>query len=89
MFVLPGCVEVCGVIDAVVNHGSDQWYQIGLALGLTDAAITSKTHTIPTCPVKLRAVIEMKRQDVGYDGLRDALVNVCFMIDALIAVAVR
>ena len=32
----------------------------------------------------------MKRQDAGYDhGLRDALVNVCFMIDAPIAVAVR
>ena len=77
------------VIKAVVKHGSDKWYQIGLALGLTNATVTSTTHTIPSCPGKLHAIIEMRRQHVGNDRVRNALVNICFDLDTPIAVAVR
>ena len=91
MLGLTGEVRVSEVIEAVVKHGSNQWYETGLALGLADAAIMSKTHAIPNYPGKLRAIIEMKRQDVGYEGLRYALVNVCFeiSIDTPIAGSVR
>ena len=89
MLVLTGEVRVSEVIEAVVKHGSDQWYEIGLALEMADAAITSKTHVIPNYPGKLRAIIEMKRQDVGFEGLRNALVQICFKIDTPIAAAVR
>ena len=89
ILVLIGEVRVSEVIEAVVKHGSNQWYETGLALGLADAAIMGKTHAIPNYPGKLRAIIEMKRQDVGYEGLRHALVKVCFEIDTPIAVSVR
>ena len=89
MLVLTGEMRVSEVIEAVVKHGNDQWYEIGLALELADAAIRSETHTIPNYSGKLRAIIEMKRKDVGYEGLRHALVKVCFKVDSPIAGDVR
>ena len=76
------------VIEAVVKHGSDQWYEIGLALGLTRATIKGTTHQIPNYPGKLRDIIETKRQQAGNEDLKNDLIQVCFKIDAPIGRAV-
>ena len=69
------------IFTAVVRVGSDQWYEIGLKLGLNHAQINDTVHVIPTNPGKLRALIETRRQQVDDDEtvvqeLRDACVNI-------------
>jgi hypothetical protein len=78
------------VIEAIVKHGSDQWYQIGRSLGLTRATVMSATGQIPTTdfPSKLRKVIWRKREQVGDDDLKRSLVEACVWIDDPIDIAV-
>jgi hypothetical protein len=72
------------VIEAIVKHGSDQWYQIGRSLGLIHATVTSAADF----PSKLREVIRRKREQVGDDDLKRSLVEACVWIDDPIDIAV-
>jgi hypothetical protein len=80
--------SVNDVIRAVVKHGSYQWLEIGLLLGLAYATIKSTTHQIPNYPGKLRDIIERKRQQIGDEKLKRDLIQVCFQTDAPIGRAV-
>ena len=69
--------DVDSLIKAVVSHGSDQWFGLGLSLGLEYALIVSVAGDKPTCTDKLRALIEEKRQQVGNEKLREELLKAC------------
>ena len=62
---------------AVVSHGINQWYGLGLALGLEHALIQSIADNKPSHADKLRALIEKKRQQVGSEKLTEELLNAC------------
>ena len=68
---------VDSLIKAVLAHGSNRWYGLGLALGLEPALIESVTHTKPDHADKLRALIEKKRQEVGSEKLGEELLKAC------------
>ena len=69
--------EVDSLVAAVVAHGIDQWYGLGLALGLEHALIKSVADTKPSHADKLRALVEEKRQQVGSEKLREELLKAC------------
>ena len=53
------------VRNTVVKHGSSQWYEIAVKLGLNNNKIREETHNKATDGGKLTAVIEAKREQVG------------------------
>ena len=68
------------VRDAVVKYGCNQWYEIGLNLGLNGNEIIDKTHVIPTSTGKLLAVIEAKRVKDGKVKTAEDLLRACYCI---------
>ena len=75
-----GHPDVESIITAIIRAGSNQWYGIGLKLGLNHAQINNTTHAMPTNPDKLRALIETRRLQVDDQivvwELLDACVNI-------------
>ena len=65
---------------AVVKHGCNQWYEIGMELGLNGNEIIDKTHVIPTSTGKLLAVIEAKRVEDGKVKTAEDLLRACYCI---------
>ena len=68
------------VRDAVVKYGCNQWYEIGLNLGLKGDNIKGETHEIPFPPGKLMAVIEAKRRKDGKVKTAEDLLRACHRI---------
>lgn len=66
-----------GIIDAVIANGQDQWYDIALKLGCTDAFVTSCTADKPRASSKLRVILEKKRSEVGDQEIGRLLLDVC------------
>jgi hypothetical protein len=65
-------VEKC-----VVKHGQVQWYSFGIALGLEDSEIESKSQGKHTDASKLQAIIRRRVQDVGEWRTRTELLDAC------------
>ena len=63
---------------AVVKHGCNQWYEIGMELELNHNEIIDKTHVIPTSTGKLLAVIEAKRVKDGKEKTAEDLLRACY-----------
>ncbi|XP_062506531.1 uncharacterized protein LOC134183094 isoform X1 [Corticium candelabrum] len=68
------------VRDAVVKYGCNQWYEIGLKLGLKGDNIKGETHEIPFPTGKLLAVIEAKRRQDGKVKTAEDLLRACYCI---------
>ena len=66
------------VRDAVVKYGCNDWYEIGLKLGLNGNEIIDKTHVIPPSTGKLLAVIEAKRVKDGKEKTAEDLLRACY-----------
>ena len=65
---------------AVVKHGCNQWYEIGMELGLNGNEIIDKTHVIPTSTGKMLAVIEAKWMKDGKEKTAQDLLRACYCI---------
>ena len=78
------CAEILpefeAVKDAVVKHGSNKWYEIGLKLGLNENEIRNSTYNIPTEDGRLLAVIEAKKTKVGKNITAKDLLRACHQI---------
>jgi hypothetical protein len=61
---------------SVMKHGDDQWYDIGIELGYEHAQVMASTKDIPKGASKIRALINMKRAELGRDSLTDVLWHV-------------
>ena len=70
-------VDALTATKAVVRKGQDQWYEIGLELGMEHAEIMASVHAIPSNAGKLRAIIETTRQKVGNESLVEQLMTAC------------
>lgn len=76
------------VIAAVIRYGSDNWYEIGLQLGLNHSQVGSAVQSIPRNHGKLRAIIETRRQTMGNEIVQE-LLRACNHISFPIYGAVR
>ena len=65
---------------ALVKYGCNQWYEIGMELGLNGNEIKEETHVIPSFPGKLLAIIEAKRMKVGKVKTAEGLLRACYCI---------
>ena len=77
------------VRDAVVKHGCNQWYEIGLKLGLNGNEIKGETHVIPTSTGKMLAVIEAKWMKDGKVKTAQDLLRACYCIPTPIGKQVK
>ena len=65
------------VESAVLRAGAYQWYQIGQQLRMFHGEITAATHSFPTDAGKLKALINVKRHELGEDQVKWMLLKVC------------
>lgn len=65
------------VVQAVINHGSNQWDVIGAQLGMTQARIGTLTSGKPTDAGKLLALIGDRKAAWGTDNVIKRLLDAC------------
>lgn len=65
------------VIKTVMKFGSDQWYEIGLALHLNHSQVIATASAIPTHAGRLRALIETRRLQVHDEVVVQELLVAC------------
>lgn len=81
--------DVNSVIKAVIKHGNDRWYDIGLKLGLSNAQVNTTANDKPSGDGKLLALIERKKEEVGVQCLAQDLLRACKDISSPIIGAVE
>ena len=74
---------------SVIALGSDQWYGLGIALGIEPSMIMASTYSMVTPADKLLALIAIKELAVGSERLRDVLLEACQNIKSPIRVLVE
>ena len=77
------------LIKAVVEHGSDRWYEIGRKLDMSASGINCLAGDKPSYSSKLRAIIDRKRQQLGDKELGTKLLEACFKVDVVVGKAVQ
>jgi hypothetical protein len=77
------------VIAAVLKHGRDQWFSIGVKLDYSIAEVNSICHDKPTNADKLLSIILQKSEDVGKKTTLDLLMKACKSIPSPIYGSVR
>lgn len=68
------------VKEAVVKHGSNQWYTIGLKLGLNHNEMSAITYDKPNPARKLLSIINTKKAEVTATIMAENLLRVCSQI---------
>ena len=68
------------VISVILEHGCDQWYEMGRELGLSMAQIRDITHSIPLGTGKLQAIIETCKRSVKDEEMTKELLRACHRI---------
>ena len=74
------CLELLSdskVFQAVVKYGVEQWYSIGLVMGLADPQIKSCTFDIPSPDSKLQALIMHRVLECGVKETEKCLLTAC------------
>ena len=62
---------------SVMKHGADQWYSLGIELGYRHAQVIAFTKDMKRDELKLRALINQKRAELGREKLTDCLLSAC------------
>ena len=65
------------VLSAVLKHGPECWYPIGLKLGFTAGQVKAITYAIPRDEDKLTALFETKANALGRDEAAAQLLDAC------------
>ena len=65
------------VLSAVLKHGPEYWYLIGLKLGFTASQVKAITFAIPRDEDKLTALFETKANAIGQDEGAEQLLDAC------------
>jgi hypothetical protein len=65
------------VLQAVLKYGVDQWFSIGLVVGLTGPQIHDLTDDKPSPHSKLEAIIELLERERGVKEAEKALLVAC------------
>ena len=81
--------DVEKVIQAVIDHGQSQYYDIAQQLGMTPAKIESTIDRIPGNAGKLKVLIDKRRAAIDDETLIRELLDACDKIQDPIGGAVR
>lgn len=84
----PSAHPANAVFQAVVKHGVNQYYSLGLRVGFSDAEIEILCHNKPAYSDKLLAIIERKIHVTGEKAAEEAFLVACRKIPSPIYHAV-
>ena len=65
---------------SVLEHGADQWYDLGIELGYKHCQVVASTKDMKRDESKLHALINQKHAELGREILIDRLLNACKVI---------